>query len=74
MFGAQATWNQKFVDWDKLTFGDQIDPRRGFVYKTGDVQRGRILSNNWGTKGFFDVTAGFVGFSKNFYFVLQPNT
>ncbi|MCC7454934.1 MAG: PorP/SprF family type IX secretion system membrane protein, partial [Crocinitomix sp.] len=26
LFGAQATWNQKFLDWSKLTFGDQIDP------------------------------------------------
>ena len=68
LMGLQGTWNQKFIAWDKLTFGDQIDPRRGFVYKTGDVQRGTILSNNWGTKGFFDVSAGLVGYSKNFYF------
>lgn len=68
LFGLQGTWNQKFVAWDKLTFGDQIDPRRGFVYKTGDLPRGKVFDNNWGTKGFFDVSAGLVGFSKNFYF------
>ena len=68
LFGAQATWNQKFLDWNKLTFGDQIDPRRGFIYATGDLPRGTLLDNGWGTRGFFDVSAGFVGYSKNFYF------
>jgi len=59
LFGAQATWNQKFLDWDKLTFGDMIDPRRGFIYGTGDVPRG-------GSKGFFDASAGVVVFNKFF--------
>jgi len=68
LFGAQATWNQKFLDWSKLTFGDMIDPRRGFIYQTGDLPRGTLMENGWGTRGFFDVSAGFVGFSKNFYF------
>jgi type IX secretion system PorP/SprF family membrane protein len=68
LFGAQATWNQKFLDWNKLTFGDMIDPRRGFIYQTGDVPRGTLMDNGWGTRGFFDVSAGIVGFSKNFYF------
>jgi len=70
LFGAQATWNQKFLDWTKLTFGDQIDPRRGFIYQTGDLPRGNFWNDNdsWGTKGFFDVSAGLVGYSENFYF------
>ena len=59
MFGARAAWFQKFLDWDKLTFGDMIDPRRGFIYQTGDVPRGN------GRRGFFDASAGFVGFGKN---------
>jgi type IX secretion system PorP/SprF family membrane protein len=62
MFGTQAAYYQKFLDWSKLTFGDMIDPRRGFIYQTGDVPRGN------GRRGFFDVSAGLVGFSKNFYF------
>lgn len=68
MFGAQVGWNQKFLDWNKLTFGDQIDPRKGFIYQTGDLPSGRVFDNGWGTKGFFDVSAGVVGFSENFYF------
>lgn len=66
LFGAQAGWNQKFLDWSKLSFGDQIDPRRGFIYQTGDLPRGN-LNGNWGTKGFFDASAGIVGYSENFY-------
>lgn len=61
MFGARAAWYQKFLDWDKLTFGDMIDPRRGFIYSTGDVPRG-------GSRGFFDASAGIVGYSKTFFF------
>ena len=53
---------KKFLDWDKLTFGDMIDPRRGFIYQTGDVPRGN------GRRGFFDVSMGAVGFSKHFFF------
>jgi type IX secretion system PorP/SprF family membrane protein len=59
-FGARAAWYQKFLDWDKLTFGDMIDPRRGFIYQTGDVPRG-------GSRGFFDASAGAVLFNKNFF-------
>ncbi len=61
MFGARASWYQKSLDWDKLTFGDMIDPRKGFIYQTGDQQRG-------GSIGFFDASAGVVGYSKHFYF------
>lgn len=58
-FGAKANYWVKTLDWDKLTFGDMIDPRRGFIYATGDVPRG-------GTKGFFDASAGTVIFNKVF--------
>ena len=66
MFGAKASWFQKFLDWDKLTFGDMIDPRRGFIYQTGDVPRG-------GRRGFFDVSAGAVIFTKKFFGGLAVN-
>ncbi len=59
-FGARASWYQKYLDWDKLTFGDMIDPRRGFIYSTGDVPRG-------GSRGFFDASAGAVLFNKHFF-------
>ena len=62
MFGARAAYYQKYLDWSKLTFGDMIDPRRGFIYQTGDVPRGN------GKRGFFDASAGIVGYTEYFYF------
>jgi len=59
--GAEATFFQKSLDWNKLTFGDMIDPRRGFVYQTNDVPRG-------GTASGVDFSAGILGFSEKFYF------
>lgn len=61
MFGARAAWYQKSLDWNKLTFGDMIDPRKGFIYQTGDEKRG-------GSRGFFDASVGMVGYSKHFFF------
>ena len=61
MFGARAAYYQKYLDWSKLTFGDMIDPRRGFIYQTGDVPRGN------GKRGFFDVSAGMVAYTQYFY-------
>lgn len=66
LFGAKAAMTNKFLDWDKLTFGDMIDPRRGFIYQTGDVPRG-------GSRYFFDASAGIVGFSKHFFFGIAAN-
>jgi len=59
-FGVRAAYMQKYLDWSKLTFGDMIDPRRGFIYQTGDVPRG-------GRRGLFDASAGMIVFSKYFY-------
>lgn len=58
--GFEATYFQRSLDWNKLTFGDMIDPRRGFIYQTGDVPRG-------GTVNGIDISAGILGFSENFY-------
>lgn len=66
MFGGKATWVQRYLAWDKLTFGDQIDPFKGFIYATKDKNRG-------GSKGFFDVSAGFIVFSKRFNFGVAAN-
>lgn len=72
MFGTRAAWFQKTLDWDRLTFGDMIDARNGFIYSSNDVPRG-------GKKGYFDASVGMVGFSKHFFFgfaahhLNQPN-
>lgn len=59
--GFQATYAQKKVDWSKLTFGDMIDPKRGFVYTSGEVP-------GPGTKSNIDISAGILGFSKKYFF------
>jgi type IX secretion system PorP/SprF family membrane protein len=58
--GLQASYFQKTLDWSKLTFGDMIDPRKGFIYQTNDVQRG-------GQVKAIDFSAGILGFSEKFY-------
>ncbi|MBP8823754.1 MAG: type IX secretion system membrane protein PorP/SprF [Flavobacteriales bacterium] len=58
--GFQATYFQKSLDWNKLTFGDQIDPRRGFIYATNDVPRG-------GSVGNADFSAGILGYTDIFF-------
>ncbi|MEN8827592.1 MAG: type IX secretion system membrane protein PorP/SprF [Flavobacteriales bacterium] len=65
--GFQATYFQKSLDWSKLTFGDMIDPRRGFVYNTNDVPNGN------GKKSGIDFSGGILGFSEKFFFGLSAH-
>ncbi|MDB4088389.1 type IX secretion system membrane protein PorP/SprF [Flavobacteriales bacterium] len=71
--GFQATYFQKSLDWNKLSFSDQIDSRRGFVYTSKDVPNGN------GKKTGVDFSGGILGFSERFYFgfaahhVTEPN-
>ncbi len=58
--GLQATYLQKSLDWSKLTFGDMIDARKGFIYETQDIPRG-------GTVNAVDFSAGLLGYSDVFY-------
>lgn len=59
-FGFQATYFQKSLDWNKLTFGDMIDPRKGFIYQTGDTPRGGSVSN-------VDFAGGVLGYTEMFF-------
>ncbi len=58
--GLQATWAQKRVDWSKLTFGDMIDSRRGFIYNTNELQRDEPAN-------YVDFSAGILGFSEKYF-------
>ena len=70
-FGFQGTYHQKTVDWNKLTFGDMIDAKLGFIYKSADLQPNRTVSA-------VDFSAGILGYSKSFFIggavhhILQP--
>ena len=59
--GFQATYSQRTLDWSKLTFGDQIDSRFGFVYQTAEQQPSQSVS-------YVDFSAGLLAYSDKFYF------
>ncbi len=65
-FGFQATYFEKSIDWSKLTFGDMIDERMGFVYNTREVPRRSKKANA-------DFSAGVLGYTKRFYFGFAAN-
>ena len=59
--GVQGAYMEKVLDWSKLTFGDQIDPRYGFIYTNH-------YANPIDKNHYFDYSAGIVGYTKVFYF------
>jgi len=71
-FAMQGTYAQRKLDWSKLTFGDMIDQRLGFVYNTNEVRGPSSTS-------YFDASSGILGFSKRYFFgvavhhLTQPN-
>lgn len=68
----QVGYWQKAVNWNKLTFGDMIDNRDGFIYNTAEVPGVQRVGN-------FDLAAGMVFNSDHFYagvavhHILEPN-
>ncbi|MBL4715121.1 MAG: type IX secretion system membrane protein PorP/SprF [Bacteroidia bacterium] len=62
----QATFVQKRVDWTKLRFGDQIDPRRGWIYETQEQQEQDMVL-------YPDFSAGMLLYSQNYYGGLAVN-
>src|ERR1039458_2841416 len=68
--GIQGAYMQENLDWSKLTFGDQLNPRYGYIaQEVAPV----------GESSFFDLTAGILGFTNEFYggisvaHITQPN-
>lgn len=58
--GFQGTYAEKSIDWSKLTFGDMIHERQGFVYTSDEVQR-------HSKRSYVDFSAGVIAFSKRFF-------
>ncbi len=52
-FGLRGSYNINSIEWDKLTWGDMIDVRRGFIYNTNQPM-GSSFEN------YFDTGAGFL--------------
>ncbi|MBS1647862.1 MAG: type IX secretion system membrane protein PorP/SprF [Bacteroidetes bacterium] len=68
-FGLQAGYHQKTLDWTKLTFGDMIDRRRGFVWNTNE-NPGSFPNQ---TSRNVDVSAGMLGYTKRYFFGVAVN-
>lgn len=70
--GLQASYFQKKLDWEKLTFNDMIDPRYGFVYNTNDKANRQV-------SGGVDFSAGILAYGESFFggfavhHLTQPN-
>jgi type IX secretion system PorP/SprF family membrane protein len=62
--GFQATFRQRQLDWNSLTFPDQIDQFYGFVKPSNEVPPVNNVENN------LDISAGLLGYTKNFFFGL----
>ena len=72
--GFQATFMQRRLDWDKLVFPDQIDPKYGFTLETMEVAPPNL------SRAFADFSAGLLfGDNENFFVgfaahhLTQPN-
>lgn len=70
--GIQISYFQNTIDFSKLTFGDMIDARRGFVYTTNEVYGQSTISG-------IDFSAGLLLYSDNyfggvaFHHITEPN-
>lgn len=58
--GFQARFVNKSIDWDKLTFGDMIDSREGFIDPTKEIP-GRLVHT------FPDFASGIVVYNNRFF-------
>lgn len=58
--GFQATYYQRSIAWDQLTFGDQIHSRYGFIYQTQETP----INNNVNK---LDFATGFLAFTDKFF-------
>lgn len=59
-FGVQGGFTQSSIDFFRLRFGDQIDPREGFVRATSEIQPNLTYYNP-------DVNAGVAYYNKYFW-------
>ena len=58
--GMEATYRSRVLDWNKLTFGDQIDPVQGFIHPTNEQNRSQASH-------IVDFSAGALVYSRNFF-------
>jgi len=66
-FGIEAGLIRTSVDWDRLRFGDQIDPLNGFEDPQGNPTQSAELRPQNLNKTIFDVGAGVLVFTEKYY-------
>lgn len=59
-FALQATYMSKSLQWEKLTFGDMIDQKDGFIYSTSTTIGNRGIT-------FVDFSAGALYYQEKFF-------
>lgn len=59
-FGVQASFHQKSIDWDKLTWADQIEPRSGFVLQGNEPRPNTNIQ-------FPNFSTGAVAYTEKYY-------
>ncbi len=70
--GVEASYFERTLDWSKLTFGDMVDPRKGFIYQSSIPYGGEPARG-------YDVGAGVMIYYKRLNIALaahhinQPN-
>ena len=70
--GLELTYFERVLDWEKLTFGDLIDPRRGFIYSGGQpIGDGRAQGLDVSAGALVTCESFYVGFSG--HHINQPN-
>ncbi len=65
--GVEATFAQRQLNFDKLTFGDQIDKLYGFSDGAGNANPTGENRPSQLTKSFLDISSGLLVYSKQFY-------
>ncbi len=59
-FSIQSSFYSKSLQWDKLTFGDMIDSRDGFIYSTQNIPGNQNVT-------YVDFAAGTLYYTSRFY-------
>lgn len=66
-FGVEAGLIQTVIDWNRLVFGDQLDPLTGAVDGSGNPNLSEEQQPEQLNKSVFDVSAGILLYSGPFY-------
>jgi type IX secretion system PorP/SprF family membrane protein len=65
--GMQLGLNQLALNWQRLTFGDAIDPRFGPISPGGTPYPSREINNGVNSIRYFTASAGFVLYNPRYY-------